>query len=485
MNRPIRRVAVAALVLFGLLFLNVNYLQVVEAESLRNNPRNNRLLLDEYGRPRGDIIAGRTTLVESRQTDDRLEYLRVYAGGDRNLAAIFAPVTGYYSLVYGATAVERAYNDILSGNDDRLFVRRLSDILTGRSPQGGSVVLTIDPDLQRLAARELGNRRGAVVALNPRTGAILAMVTSPSYDPNVLSSHDPSKIRAANGRLLDDRDRPLVNRAAEEVYPPGSTFKVVVAAAALEDGMKPTDQLACSRAISLPLTRNVQLRNFGNGSCPAKVTLSQALENSYNTTFAELGMRLGGDKVQDMAEKFGFNARPDFTLRTVPSVFPTGLNEPQEAQSAIGQFDVRATPLQMAQVAATIANNGRTMRPYVVSEVWAPDLSVLERVEPEEQGRAFGPATANALTAMMVDVVRSGTGTRAQIPGVTVAGKTGTAQNAGPSHAWFIGFAPSTEPRVAVAVIVENGGGDDQATGGRVAAPIAQAVMAAALRSGS
>lgn len=485
MNAPIRRVAIAALALFGLLFLNVNYLQVVEAESLRNNPRNNRLLLDEYGRPRGDIIAGRTTLVESRKTDDRLEYLRVYANGDPNLAKVFAPVTGYYSLVYGATAVERAYNDVLSGNDDRLFVRRLSDILTGRSPQGGSVELTILPDLQRLAARQLGNRRGAVVALNPRTGAILAMVTSPSFDPNVLSSHDPSKIRAANERLLDNRDEPLVNRAAEEVYPPGSTFKVVVAAAAIEAGMKPTDQLDCSRAITLPLTRNVQLRNFGNGSCPSKVTLSQALENSYNTTFATLGMRLGDKKLLEMSEAFGFNARPDFTLRTVPSVFPQGLNAPQTAQAAIGQFDVRATPLQMAQVAAAIANNGRIMRPYVVSEVLAPDLSVLDKTEPKEQARPFGAETANVLTAMMVDVVKSGTGTRAQIPGVSVAGKTGTAQNAGPSHAWFIGFAPSTQPQVAVAVIVENGGGDDQGTGGRIAAPIAQAVMAEVLRGGS
>lgn len=482
MNRPIRRVALAALALFGLLFLNVNYIQVVQAESLRNNPRNNRLLLDEYGRPRGDIIAGRTTLVESKKTGDRLEHLRVYAGGDPNLAAVFAPVTGYYSLVYGATAVERAYNDTLSGNDDRLFVRRLSDILTGRSPQGGSVVLTIDPDLQRLAARTLGNRRGAVVALDPRTGAVLAMVTSPSYDPNVLSSHDPAKIRAAHDRLLGDKDRPLVNRAAEEVYPPGSTFKVVVAAAALEAGMKPTDQLDCSRAITLPLTR-VQLRNFGNGSCPAKVTLAQALEHSYNTSFATLGMRLGAEKLQDMAEEFGFNARPDLTLRTVPSVFPQGLNTPQTAQSAIGQFDVRATPLQMAQVAAAIANNGRLMRPHVISEVLAPDLSVLEKVEPKEQGRPFGVTTANALTEMMVNVVRTGTGTRAQIPGVTVAGKTGTAQNAGPSHAWFIGFAPATNPEIAIAVIVENGGGDDNATGGRVAAPIAQQVMAAALRS--
>ena len=483
MNRPIRRVATAALALFGLLFLNVNWIQVVQADALRNNPRNNRLLLDEYGRPRGDIIAGRSTLVESRETEHRLKYLRVYADGDADLARIFAPITGAYSLVFGATGIERAYNDTLSGNDDRLFVRRVSDLLTGRSPQGGSVKLTVDPDLQRLAAAQLGNRRGAVVALNPNNGAVLAMVTSPSYDPNVLSSHDPATIRAANERLSDDRDRPLTNRAAEEVYPPGSTFKVLTAAAALEDGVKPSDQLDCSREITLPLTRNVKLRNFGGGSCPAKVTLTQALQHSYNTTFATLGMRVGGEKLQEMAEAFGFNARPSFPLRTVPSVFPQGLNAPQTAQSAIGQFDVRATPLQMAQVAAAVANDGRLMKPYLVSEILAPDLSVIDKADAQVQSRPFGADTANALTSMMVEVVRAGSGTRAQVPGITVAGKTGTAQNAGPAHAWFIGFAPAEDPRIAVAVLVENGGGNsDSGTGGRVAAPIAGAVMGSYLR---
>lgn len=479
MNRPIRRVATAALVLFGLLFLNVNYLQFVEAESLRNDPRNNRLLLDEYGRPRGDILAGRTTLVESRETEDRLKYLRVYLRGDDNIAAVFAPVTGFYSLVYGATGIERAYNDMLSGSDDRLFVRRLSDIVSGRPPQGGSVVLTIDAQLQRLASRQLGNRRGAVVALDPRSGAILAMVTKPSFDPNVLSSHDPGRIRDTYKRLAEDAGRPMVNRAAEEVYPPGSTFKVITAAAALENGMKASDEIECSREITLPLTRNVKLRNFGGESCPPKVTLTQALQHSYNTSFATLGMRLGADKVQDMAEAFGFNARADLPLRTVDSVFPQGLNAPQTAQASIGQFDVRSTPLQMAQVAAAVANGGELMRPYLVSEVLGPDLKVLDSSEARRQSRPFGADTARALTDMMVEVVRAGTGRRAAIPGVTVAGKTGTAQNAGPAHAWFIGFAPAENPKIAVAVIVENGGGGgDNATGGRVAAPIAGAVMA-------
>ena len=487
MNRPIRRVATASLVLFGLLFLNVNYLQVVRADALRKDSRNTRLLLDEYSRPRGAIIAGRATLVESRETKDRLKYLRVYADGKDDLAAAFAPVTGSYSLVFGATGIERSHNDTLAGVDDRLFVSRLSDILTGREPEGGNVRLTIDPDLQRLAYQQLGGRRGAVVALDPRSSAVLAMVSTPSYDPNVLSSHDPAKIRKAHKTLSEDKDRPLLNRAAEEVYPPGSTFKVITAAAALENGMKATDEIECSREITLPLTRNVKLRNFAGESCEApKVTLTTAMKHSYNTSFATLGMRLGGGKIQEMAEAFGFNARPAFPLRVVGSGFPQGLNAPQTAQSAIGQFDVRATPLQMASVAAAIGNDGRLMRPYVVSEVLAPDLTQLDKTRPEQQGEPVSRSTADQLTAMMVEVVRSGTGTRAQIPGVEVAGKTGTAQHGGPSpHAWFIGFAPADRPTIAVAVFVESGGGDDNATGGRVAAPIAQAVMAARLRSGS
>ena len=486
MNRPIRRVATAALVLFGLLFLNVNYLQVVRAESLRKNPRNNRLLLDEYGRPRGDVIAGRATLVESRKTNDRLEYLRVYADGKSNLAKVFAPITGFYSFVYGSTGIERAYDDELGGKDDRLFVRRVADLLTGRAPQGGSVVLTIDPALQVLAAQELGNRRGAVVALDPRNGAVLALVTSPSYDPNVLSSHDQSKMRTARKHLVDDPANPLTDRATEQVYPPGSTFKVIDAAAALEAGMKPDDLLDCSREITLPLTRNVTLRNFGGESCPAKVPMKTALQHSYNTAFATLGMRLGAGKLQDMAERFGFNARPAFPLRTVDSVFPQGLNAPQTAQSAIGQYDVRATPLQMAQVAAAVGNHGVMMKPYLVSQVLAPDLSALDKTQAQVQSRPISPGVAADLRDMMIAVVQGGTGTRAKIPGVTVAGKTGTAENAGTSpHAWFIGFAPAEAPRIAIAVIVENGGGEDRATGGRIAAPIARAVIEAYLRSSS
>jgi peptidoglycan glycosyltransferase len=475
--------ATAALALFGLLFLNVNYLQVVRADALRKDTRNNRLLLDEYGRPRGDIIAGDSTIVESRVTADRLKYLRVYGGGRADIARVFAPVTGYYSLVYGATGVERAYNDALSGADDRLFVRRVSDILTGREPQGGSVKLTIDPNLQLLAARELGDRRGAVVALDPRTGKVLAMVSSPSYDPNVLSSHRPAQIRAANERLSEDGSRPLLNRGAEEVYPPGSTFKVITAAAAIERlHMTPDTQVPCSSSIALPLTNNVRLRNFSGESCASKVTLREALQHSYNTSFATVGMQ-AGDAVGDMAERFGFNASPGYPLRSVNSVFPASPNQPQLAQSAIGQFDVRATPLQMAMVAAAVANDGRMMRPYVVDQVLAPDLSVLDSTKPDELRRPISGATARALTDMMVAVVEGGTGRRAQIPGVQVAGKTGTAQNAGPAHAWFIGFAPANDPKIAVAVLVENGGGGgDNGTGGRLAAPIARAVMEAALR---
>ncbi len=362
----------------------------------------------------------------------------------------------------------------------------MSDLLTGREPQGATVRLTIEPNLQLLAARELGNRRGAVVALDPKTGKVLALATSPSFDPNALSSHDPERIRKTRDRLSDDENDPLTDRATEQVYPPGSTFKLITSAAAIESGMTPDTEIDCAREITLPLTRDVKLRNFGGESCPSKVSLRDALRESYNTAFATLGMRLGGDKLQDMAEKFGFNARPSFPLRTVDSAFPQGLNAPQTAQSAIGQFDVRATPLQMALVASAIANGGRLMKPYLVDSVLTPDVTVLDQTKPQELSRPISGATAAALTDMMEAVVRNGTGTRAQIPGATVAGKTGTAQNADPSpHAWFVGFAKQGDKAIAVAVLIENGGGDDRATGGRVAAPVAQAVMAAYLRGGS
>ena len=486
MNRPLRRVAVACLLLFGMLLIQANWVQVVKAKDYRNDPRNRRVLLRTYDRERGPIVLGtgrqRQAIARSTATTDILKYLRSYPGGP-----VYAPVTGFVSLGYGTTGIERQENSVLSGEDDRLFVRRLSDYITGRQIAGGSIVLTLDRAAQQAAYSGLAGKVGAVVALDPRTGAVLAEASNPSYDPTVLSSHDPAAVRAAYKRLLADPDAPLTNRAVEQTYPPGSTFKVITTAAALNAGMSPTSELPSPTVLDLPGT-TANLRNFGGERCGngKSTTLQDALKISCNTAFGQLGITLGADKVRKQARAFGFG---DTTLRlpqlVADSVYPDDLTKAQEAQSAIGQYDVRVTPLQMAMVAAGVANDGRVMRPYLVKEVQAPDLSRLGLASPTLYSQAVSAAVAQQITAMMELVVNQGTGSRAKIAGVRVAGKTGTAQHAPgkPPHAWFIGFAPANDPQVAVAVLIEDGGslGSD-ATGGRLAAPIARAVMEAVLR---
>ena len=486
MNRPLRRVALACLVLFGLLLVNVNWVQVVKADAYRDDPRNSRVLLRTYERERGPIAilasdGRREAVAESVRTEGPLTWLRQYPGGPA-----YAHVTGYYSLVYGRTGIERSEDRVLSGEDDRLFVRRLSDYITGNSPKGGTVVLTLDAAAQAAAFRGLEGKRGAVVALDPRTGEVLAMVSLPSYDPARLSSFEPAEIREYYAQLNDAAGDPLLNRAISKTYPPGSTFKVVTAAAALGSGeVTPETQIPSPRLLDLPQT-DADLRNFGGAACTGETsTLADALRISCNTAFGSLGLSLPEDAVREQAQAFGFGEND---LRVPTSVadsrYPDETNEPQAAQSAIGQYDVRATPLQMAMIAAGVANDGVVMTPRLVREIQAPDFSVLEEPEPEEYSQATSPEVAAELTRMMELVVAEGSGRRAQIPGLRVAGKTGTAQHAQgrPPHAWFIGFAPADDPQVAVAVVVEDGGNlGSEATGGALSAPIAAAVMRAVL----
>lgn len=484
MNAALRKVALAALALFGLLLVNLNYVQVVAANRLKNDPANSRVLVEEYASQRGQIVAGGEAVATSVETDDRLKYLRRYPAGP-----LYAHLTGYHSLVYGDSGLEAEHDELLSGDDNRFFVRRLSDIVTGRTSRGGVVELTVDRELQDLAARLLGDKPGAIVALEPATGAVLAMASNPSYDPNPLSSHDPAGIRAAFERLAKDRGRPLVNRATQRAYPPGSTFKVVTAAAAIEHlGMTPDTVIDSPSEFPLPDTR-IAIRNFGrNNPCGGdRLPLKESFQRSCNADFAKLGSGVGAAALQEQAERFGFNARPDLGLPVAASVFPEGINRPQTAQSAIGQFDVRATPLQMAMVAAGVANRGTVMTPYLVSRLLGPELDVVSTTRPRVfgDGPAVRPETAAMLTSMMELVVASGTGRKAGVPGVRVAGKTGTAQNAenAPPHAWFLGFAPADSPRIAVAVLLEaSDRTSEEATGGGLAAPLAAQLFAAALR---
>jgi len=479
-NKPLRRIAVAVMAMFAAMLININYIQVVQAEDLRSERGNSRLILEEYSRERGPIVVAGEAIANSVETDGNLRFLRQYSQGP-----LYAPATGFYSTVYGATGIERAENAILSGTDDRLFVRRILDTLTGQAARGGSVALTLDPAAQQAAAEGLGDRPGAVVALEPDTGRILALASSPTYDPGVLAGADSQAVTQAFEALNADPSRPLLNRAFSEIYPPGSTFKLVTTAAALESGrFTPESEVFGGAELDLPQSTAV-LPNSSGQACTGgeTTTLLEALKRSCNTSFGQLGIELGADVLAAQAEKFGFGEGYEVPIGTAASRFPAEANAPQTAQSAIGQFDVAATPLQMAMVAAGIANRGIVMTPYLVDQVLGPDTVSLETADARELSRAVSPQTAATLTTMMVAVVEEGTGSNAAIDGVRVAGKTGTAQQGGdrPPHAWFVSFAPADDPQVAVAVIIESGGGEAEISGNRLAAPVARAVMAAVL----
>lgn len=483
MNAPIRRLGLVAAAMFCALLVAATVIQFAQARSLDDRPGNRRTLLASYSKERGSILVGGTAVAVSKETDDQLKWLRTYPKG-----SLYAAATGYYSFTYGSSGVERSENDFLSGNSDKLFYRRLVDIVTGKSAQGASVQLTLNAKAQQAAATALKGQRGAVVALDPKTGAILAMVTSPTYDPNQLSSHNLTEVQSAYAKLSKESSQPMLNRAINgDLYPPGSTFKLIDAAAALESGDYTADsELDGSARLRLPGT-NTYLPNDFDGACGAndKVTMTRAMTVSCNTAFASLGIDLGQDKIRSMATKFGFGKSLNVPMTVTPSVFPSSLDKAQLGLSSIGQYDVRATPMQIAMVSAAIANGGKEMTPYLVQSVRDKNLDVIQSTDPKEFSRPISESTASSLNTMMQTVVQDsdGTGTNAAISGVKVAGKTGTAQGSGSSaDVWFTGFAPADNPKVAVAVLVENGGtAGQEATGGLVAAPIARKVMEAVI----
>lgn len=482
MNAPLRRLGAVVGAMFALLLVAATYVQYVEAGELQADGRNSRTFFAELGRARGPITVADEAAAESQPVDDPYSYQRTYPQGP-----LYAHVTGAYSVVFGATGLEEAADDLLSGTSDDLFYRRLSDLLTGREPAGAVVETTLVPSVQQAAAEALGDQRGAAVALDPRTGEVLALVSSPSYDPNALASHDAAAARAAREALLADEDRPLENRAiASRLYPPGSVFKLVTAAAALGSGAYTAESVLPGPAVlDLPLTE-AGLRNSDGRACGEgdQVTLADALRTSCNTAFASLGMTLGDQALRDAAAGFGFGEELSIPLEVTPSTVPEQMDAPQLAQASIGQFEVRVTPLQVAMVSAGIANGGVVMEPTLVRSVRGEDLEVLQSPDPAELGRAMDEDDARVLTEMMVGVVEDGTGRNAQIDGVAVAGKTGTAQHAEgrAPHAWFTAFAPADDPVVAVAVVVEEGGNaGDEASGGRTAAPVAREMIEARL----
>ena len=482
MNNPVRKLSLVVAALFASLLVSTTLIQYVFAADLNARPDNRRTLLSTYARERGEILVGQTPVARSVPSDDEYKYQREYPEGP-----LYAHVTGFYSFFGAQGGLEQAENALLSGSSDKLFYRRVSDLFTGRRPQGATLETTLDAKVQAAAEEGLEGIRGAAVALDPKTGAILAMVSHPTYDPNDLATHDLTALEKNYARLNKDPTKPLVNRSINgDLYPPGSVFKVVTAAAALSTGEYTEDTVVPGPAVlDLPQT-DADLPNAFDGPCGpgSEVTLTEALAVSCNTAFARIGMDIGAEALQSQAAKFGFGDSITVPMRVTPSTVPAEMNLPQLAQASIGQYDVRATPLQMAMVAAGVGNDGTVMRPYLVQSVIGSDLAVIESTEPQELSQAVTPDVAAQLTRMMEAVVEDGSGVRAQIPGVAVAGKTGTAQHGEgrKAHAWFISFAPANDPEIAVAVIAEDGGvAGSEAGGGAVAAPIAKQMMEARL----
>lgn len=477
MNKPLRHIWLVVSVLFILLFTSTTYFQVVAQERLNADGRNVRTIYNEWGRHRGSIVVDGEAIASSTRTDDTYGYQRSYDPGE-----MYASITGYYSVVYGFSGLERSMNDTLSGDADALFYQRISDILSGRQGQGARVDLTIDSAAQEAAWDALDGRRGAVVALDPETGAILALVSSPSFDPNDLASHDTSSVSEAWASLNDDAERPLTNRAiAGDLYPPGSAFKLVVASAALESGdYTPDTVIPGPGTFTLPNSSSV-MNNFSGGSTTAcgeddESTLADALRQSCNTSFAQLGIALGEDALESTAEEFGFGQSMSIPLSVTPSTIGQDLDDAQLATTSIGQYETRVTPLQMAMVAGAMANDGVVMQPQLVQSVRTSDLSVVSELTPTELGQPLSASNAALMRQMMVGVVEDGTGTAAQIDGVEVGGKTGTAEwgEGRTAHSWFVGYAQTDAKKVAVAVVIEEGG-----YGSTAAAPVAQDVMEA------
>jgi penicillin-binding protein A len=486
MNGPVKRIAVACLAMFTLLMINVNYLQAVNAEEYRADARNKRNFYDRYAVERGRITAsGNTILAQSKEQKGEFKFVREYTNGP-----LYAHVTGFFS-PESAEAIEASENTLLDGSSNDLLLQRSINLFTGEPTRGANVDLTIRPAAQKAAydALRRSGKRGAVVALDPRSGAILAMVSLPTYDPSKISVTDKGSAFGAYDKLAANPDKPLLNRAIRDYYAPGSTFKVVTTAAWLEDDSSRDGQTIVNGPTRLPLPdTTVTLPNYGGAACGSgKVTMTYALERSCNTPFGEIGLELGHDALAEQARKFGVGEPLEIPMGVQAStVGKKEADRAAPAMSAIGQRSVVMTPMQMAMVAAGIVNDGTVMKPFLVNKITDAKGDTVDEASPEEFSEAMSPENAAKLRDMMVSVVNNGTARNAQISGVEVGGKTGTAETreGKAPHAWFISFAPAKDPKVAVAVFVESGAArvGEEATGGGVAAPIGKDVMEAVLK---
>jgi peptidoglycan glycosyltransferase len=477
MNKELKRVSIVVLLMFVALFCSGTIITAFQADELKANDRNVRTLYDSFSAERGPLLVDGTPIAESVPVDDDFKFLRTYTNPE-----LYAAVTGYFTLNQGNAGIEGSKNEVLSGTADSQFLDQLTSILTGKSPKGAAVELTIDPVAQQAAWDALGDYSGAVVAIDPNTGAILAMVSKPSYDPNLLASHDTSAVIDAYNQLLEAPGDPLFNRTISgDLYHPGSVFKLLVASAALDSGQFTAETTVPNPAsLQLPLS-STSIYNASRSACGpgAEVTLADALRISCNIPFAQIGAQLGEDLIADYAEAFGYGQRIQVPMTASASNYPKGMDAPQLMLSSFGQSNVRVTPLQVAMTTAAIANDGVLMQPTLVERVIAPDLTVIEPFQEEVFSEPISAETAATMKALMVNNVSNGAASNARISGVDVGGKTGTAQNGeGVANTlWFTGFAPADDPQIAIAVVVENG----QGFGDSVASPIARKVLEAVL----
>jgi peptidoglycan glycosyltransferase len=467
--------------MFLSLFVAASAMQVVNADSLSNDSRNQRAVYEGYKTQRGAILVNNKPIAESIKTSDAYRYLRQYNGEQ------YSAITGFYSLFQGRTGLENVLDSSLRGDNSAAFFEQLNALLSGNPVSGASVELTIDEDVQLAAWNAMGNMKGAVVAIEPATGRILALVSKSGFDANLLSTHNTADASANYKKLLTNKNAPLINRAiGGDLYAPGSVFKLIVAAAAFESGeYTPQSKLPNPKSYILPGTTTA-ITNSGEGRCGGATTVSiaTALKLSCNIPFAQLGIALGQEAIAKQAKAFGFGEELAIPLKATPSTYPENLDDAQTALTSFGQFDVRVTPLQMAMVSAAIANAGIEMKPYLVDQIFTSNLTLLEEGKPTELGRSITTSSAERLKTMMIAAVSSGVSSNAKIPGVKVAGKTGTAENGvnDPYTLWFTGFAPADNPRVAIAVVIEDGGGKGQSgRGNTLAAPVAKKVMEAVL----
>lgn len=478
MNKAIRRLWIASACVFVLLLGALTYIQFFESKTLMANQWNSRALYDSYGSQRGSIVVGGTEIASSVPSNDGYDYQRVYSQPE-----LYAGLTGYFSSIYGSSGLESAMNDELSGNGDEQFYDRIAQMFSGGKTTGATVELTIDPAIQQTAAELLDGHKGSIVAMNPKTGEILAMASSPSYDPNELSSHDNGAVIDAYSRLNSDPDNPLYNRAiAGNTYSPGSTFKIIDAVAALESGKYNADSVIDNpQELQLPNT-TTKLPNYVNGQCSTRTqaTIEWALAQSCNTPFAQIAMDVGQDKIAQTAKNFGYGEDLSIPLSVSPSVFPADMSQDQLALASIGQYDVKTTPLQVAMMSSAIANDGKQMKPNLVKSVKSRSLSSLYEFSPSELRTSTSADVASQVKDWMVNDVDNGIASGAAVNGVKVAGKTGTAEigSTGSNNAWFTGFAPADDPQVAVAVVYED---VDAVTGASLTSPAGKALFEAVL----